>query len=201
MIQYLYMDPAMGNWSENQVFKIPVSHLFTLLLNLYFLLLPFNRTRCFVGKKKKEFFKLSLHFVCPEIWRIPVVAAGIPWNGGNCCPWSWEVREGVTLEIPMDSRWDVGLTHRSSNSWGIPSTAPGIPRREPQAPSRDLWLMVSHWDNDTPKNTNPNPNASLFHPNPALAQCSAPGLLGTSPMNVFPESDCKKFLLPHQNSP
>lgn len=21
------MDPAMGNWSENQVFKIPVSHL------------------------------------------------------------------------------------------------------------------------------------------------------------------------------
>lgn len=71
------------------------------------LLLPFNRTRCFVGKKKKkkrflnylcifvwedtlklgEFLLLELR--CPEIEGMAVLGAGIHFKRGNCFCWSW----------------------------------------------------------------------------------------------------------------
>lgn len=46
------MDPAMGNWSENQVFKIPVSHLSLSLWTFIPSSFPSTEQDALLAKKK-----------------------------------------------------------------------------------------------------------------------------------------------------
>lgn len=155
------MDPAMGNWSENQVFKIPVSHLPLPLWTFIPSSFPSTEQDALLAKKKV--FKLPLLFVWEDTLRlgeflvlelgfheigvIAVLGAGIPQELGHSCCGRWGKVAAVALGAHMDSRWDVGLTHRYSSTWGIPSTAPGVPRKELGWLRRELWLVASDWDN------------------------------------------------------
>lgn len=61
-----------------------------------------------------EFLVLELGF--HEIGVIPVLVAEIPQDWGHSCCGRWEKVAAVALGAHMDSRWDVGLTHRYSST-------------------------------------------------------------------------------------
>lgn len=183
------MDPAMGNWSENQVFKIPVSHLSLPLWTSIPSSFPWTEQDALLAKKK-EF----LNYLCFLFERIL-------WDWGNSCCWSWDSMSLgwlLSLELRYPKIWgngcywiwdtprlgsfllwelgeggscgsgsphgfqvDVGLTDRCSSTWGIPSTAPGVLRKELGWLRRELWLVASDWGNGNlcmrHQKLNPNP--------------------------------------------
>lgn len=91
------MDPAMGNWSENQVFKIPVSHLSLPLWTSIPSSFPWTEQDALLAKKK-EF----LNYLCFLFERIL-------WDWENSCCWSWD---------SMSLGWLPSLELRYPKIWG-----------------------------------------------------------------------------------